>query len=124
MRPPILVVDDNKDAGDMMVLVLNALGYAADAAVSGADALCLIEKKHYGLAILDYKMPHMNGVDLLQRMHAIHPELDAIFLTGHPDINVVYPAMQAGASRVLAKPVEWADLRPILEHFAPTMQPC
>lgn len=120
MRLAVLVVDDNEDACAMMAKLLRALGYDVDTAYDGPSALQLIERKRYGIAIIDYQMPGMNGVDLFRRIRIARPELAGVFLTGHTTINVVSPAIEAGVLRVLAKPVDFEELIPIIEDHIGT----
>src|SRR5437773_2181180 len=118
MNLPILVVDDDLDAGTIMAKLFSAFGYEADVAHSGPAALELIQQKQFGIAIIDYRMPGMNGVELFRRMREIRPDLAAIFLTGYTTIDVVYPAIEAGILRVLSKPADFQELIPIIkEHL-------
>lgn len=116
MKLPILIVDDDRTAGPLLAKVLSAWGYRASVAADGYAALRLIEKERYGIAIIDYQMPGMNGVELFRRMRELHPELAAIFLTGHTTIDVVYPAIEAGILRVMSKPADFQELMPVLEE--------
>jgi len=116
MKLPILIVDDDRDAGPLLAKVLSAWGYRADVAADGFAALRRIEEEHYGIAIIDYRMPGMNGVELFRLMRERHPELAAIFLTGYPTIDVVYPAIEAGILRVMSKPADFQELMPVLEE--------
>ena len=79
-------------------------------------ALRQIERKQYGLAIVDYQMPGMNGVDLFRKMRERRPDLTGIFLTGYTTIDVVYPAIEAGILHVLPKPADFQELVPIIEE--------
>ena len=74
-RLPILVVDDEADTCNLTAKLLFALGYQADAAQDGRTALRLVDCRQYGLAILDYEMPGMNGVDLFRRIRRARPDL-------------------------------------------------
>jgi DNA-binding NtrC family response regulator len=113
---PILIVDDNQDACAMMAKLLSAFGYQADVAYEGGTALKLVEQTEYGIAIIDYLMPGMNGVDLFREMRNVRPDLAGVFLTGHTTIDVVYPAIQAGILRILPKPADFEELIPIIEE--------
>jgi CheY-like chemotaxis protein len=117
---PILVVDDNADSCEMMARLLSALGYQADVANDGVAAIDLAKKHPYGFAIVDYQMPGLNGVELFRKLREIRPEIAGVFLTGHTTIDVVYPAIEAGILRVLAKPADFDELIPIIEqHLMP-----
>ncbi|HEX3726375.1 MAG TPA: response regulator [Pirellulales bacterium] len=113
---PILIVDDDPDGGPILAKLLSAWGFEADVARNGFIALQMVENKQYGLAIIDYLMPGMNGVELLQKMRAHHSDLAAIFLTGYTTIDVVFPAFEAGVLRVLSKPADFKELLPIIEE--------
>jgi DNA-binding NtrC family response regulator len=117
MKLPILIVDDDADAGEMMSKLLSACGFQADVARDGFKALELAEDKQFGIAIIDYRMPGMNGVELFRRLRDLRPDLAAVFLTGYPTIDVVYPAIEAGIIRVLSKPADFQELVPILEEY-------
>jgi CheY-like chemotaxis protein len=115
---PILVVDDDRDGGAMMAKLISAFGYDAMVAHNGPTALDLAEKRQFGIAIIDYRMPGMNGVELFRQLRTIRPDLAAIFLTGYPTIDVVYPAIEAGILRVLSKPADFQELMPLInEHL-------
>lgn len=115
-RLPILIVDDEPDTCNLMVKFLSVLGYEAEAALDGHTALRLVDCRKYGLAIIDYEMPGMNGVDLYRRIRRARPELAAVFVTGHTTIDVVFPAVEAGVLRVFQKPVDFQELIPVLEE--------
>ena len=115
-RLPILIVDDEADTCNLMAKLLLALGYQADAAQDGHAALRLVDCRQYGLAILDYEMPGMNGVDLFRRIRRARPDLAAVFVTGHTTIDVVFPAIEAGILRIFPKPVDFKELIPVIEE--------
>lgn len=116
MKLPVLVVDDNEDSAAMMAKLLSAFGYHTDVANSGVGALQLAERKQFGVAILDYQMPGMNGLELFRQLRELQPELCGVFLTGYTTIDVVFPAIDAGVLRVLSKPVNFEELVPIIEE--------
>jgi len=118
MTHSILLVDDNPDACATAAKLLWTWEYQADIALDGFTALDLVEKHPYALAIIDYQMPGMNGVELFRRMQRIRPAIKGIFLTGHTTLDVVYPAIEAGILRVLPKPVDFEELLPLIEEYA------
>jgi DNA-binding response OmpR family regulator len=113
---PVLLVDDNPDACAMAAKLLWAWGYQVDIAHDGPTALKLVDQRDYGLAIIDYQLPGMNGVELFRRMRQLRPDITGIFLTGFTTLEVVYPAIEAGILRVLPKPVDFKELMPIIEE--------
>ncbi len=117
-KSSILLVDDDPDACATAAKLLWAWGYQADVAYDGPSALKLVDEKKYSLAVIDYQLPGMDGIELFRRMRRLQPDIAAIFLTGHTSIDVVYPAIEAGILRVLAKPANFQELMPIIEQHA------
>ncbi len=117
MGLPILLVDDDPDSCAAAAKLLWAWGYQADVAHDGPTALKLADDRPYSLAIIDYKMPGMNGVELFQQLHDLQPSLKGVFLTGFATIDVVFPAIESGVLRVLQKPVDFKELMPIIEEY-------
>ena len=119
MSLPILLVDDNPDACDMAAKMIQWSGdYQTETAHDVFNALELVEQHPYALAIIDYQMPGMNGVELFRRMRQVRPDMKGVFLTGFTTIDIVYPAIEAGILRVLAKPIDFEELLPVIERYA------
>ena len=112
----LLIVDDNKDTAVMLSRLLLGCGYESDTAYSGEEALVLAGKHHYDMAILDYCMPIMNGVQLLIELHKTQPDMEAVMITGRPNINMIDPSIREGVLRVFQKPIPFEELLPILEE--------
>ncbi|REJ70050.1 MAG: response regulator [Planctomycetota bacterium] len=112
----ILVVDDEAAQREMMSKVLTAHGYDVDVADSGKNALELANEKEFDVAVLDYRMEGMNGVELFTKLHEIRPQTIGIFLTGYPTIDTVFPAINVGVTRVFAKPVDAVEMIDFIEH--------
>ncbi len=117
MRHSILIVDDNPDACAMATKMLWSLGYQADVAYDGPTALELVNDQGYSLAIIDYQLPGMNGVEVFRAIRQRRPGITGIFLTGFTTLDVVYPAIEAGILRVLPKPLDFGDLMPLIDEF-------
>jgi DNA-binding response OmpR family regulator len=123
MTLPILLVDDDPDCCAVAAKLLWAWGYQADIAHDGPAALKLIDQRPYALAIIDYQLPGMNGVELFRRMRQVRGDVTGIFLTGFTTIEVVSPAIEAGVLRVLPKPVDFKELMPIIEDYVGVPSP-
>jgi CheY-like chemotaxis protein len=108
--PRVLVVDDDRSNSALVSRVLAGQGYRVDIAADGPAALKLIDEHPYSLAIIDYQMPGMNGVELFRAARQKQPELPGLFLTAYANINTVFPAIEAGIERVLAKPLDSVEL--------------
>ncbi len=103
-KKKILVVDDEPDVITTLMDSLEALGYMAEGAGNGVEALECLEKSSYDLVITDIRMPEKNGIDLLNDIKAKYPKLPVVIITGY---TLAYPPEQAqkeGAEGYIAKP--------------------
>lgn len=102
----ILVVDDDRDTCSTLSDILSDLGYTVDTANDGYAALELSEGNLYRLALLDYKMPGMDGLELCRRLRASRPAVEVALVTAWASASTSAAASEAGIRRVLPKPVD------------------
>lgn len=113
----ILIVDDDEDILANLSDILSDIGYETVTACSGANALEKLDTageddaRRFDLCLLDFKMPGMDGVELLQRIHSRQPEMPAIMITAYAGDDGAQRAMNAGTLDVMRKPV---DIRRLL----------
>jgi len=100
----ILLVDDNHVVRDMLVDLVGSLGYHADAAGGGAEALALFDRGQYDVVLTDLVMPGMSGWEVLAAVRQRDPRVPIIILTGTPAIGDPRAAQPDVA--VLRKPVD------------------
>ncbi len=104
-KPKILIVDDEKPTRDVMARIL-APAYDCRTAPDAEQALqILTDEPDLALLLTDYKMPGMNGVELIKAAKAAHPALAAILITAFGEIELAVEAMKEGADDFLTKPV-------------------
>ncbi|WP_422926296.1 response regulator [Singulisphaera sp. PoT] len=108
--PSILVVDDERDICSNLTDILVDFGYRVDSAYDGFLALDLIRERHYDVAILDLKMPGMDGLTLYREIKKLRAETVAILVTAYAGEVTSGEALNAGAWRVLPKPVNMSTL--------------
>ena len=103
-EPRILLVDDNTVVRDMLVDLVASLGYRADAAASGEEALALFDKGRYTMVLSDLLMPGMSGWDVLAALRQRDAQIPVIIVTGSPVVGDPR-ASQPGVALV-KKPVD------------------
>ena len=107
MVQKVLIVDDDPTQRRLMQAVVERGGYTAVTGESGRHALDLLEAPggaEISLMILDLVMPEMTGMDVLERLRSVRPDLPVIVLTAKGGIETVVKAMQAGANDFFVKP--------------------
>ncbi len=102
--PRILLVDDNTVVRDMLVDLVASLGYRADAAAGGEEALKLLDRGQYSMVLTDLLMPGMNGWDVLAAVRQRDANMPVIIITGSPVVGDPR-ALQPGVA-VVKKPVD------------------
>src|SRR5262245_40931655 len=108
--PSILVVDDDVDTCRNLSDILTDLGYRVDTAPDGPSALELVRRNAYDVALLDYKLPGMDGLTLYREIKKLRAGTVAIVVTAYAGGTTTEEALEAGAWRVLPKPVDFPRL--------------
>ncbi|MGG5254257.1 sigma-54-dependent transcriptional regulator [Neobacillus sp. SM06] len=110
MAARLLVVDDEEDLLELLVHRLKRKGYNVDYSLTAEDALPLLKKHYYDVAIYDIRLPKMDGITLLKETKSIQPDVQVLILTGHGTIETAIEAMKVGAFDYLAKPYNLSEL--------------
>ncbi len=114
----VLIVDDDEDIRANIQDILTDQGYHTATAQDGESALRLLETDVYDVALLDFKMPGMDGATLSRRIKQQCPRLVTIMVTAHAGNQGVQQAQKAGTWKVLRKPVDVSVLLPIVDEAA------
>ncbi|MCG6905958.1 MAG: response regulator [Desulfobacteraceae bacterium] len=109
-KPKILLVDDEERFLSTTQKVLRRKGYDVLTAGSGAEALATIDRNPVDVAIVDVKMPGMDGIATLKEIKRRHPLVEVIMLTGHGTFESAVEGMKSGATDYLTKPSEIDEL--------------
>jgi two-component system nitrogen regulation response regulator NtrX len=100
----ILVVDDEASIRKTLREILEFEKYQVDEASDGMDALARIKQQDYDVVLMDIKMPKMDGMDALERLRLIRPDLPVIMISGHANIDTAVDAVKKGAFDFISKP--------------------
>lgn len=108
--PRILIVDDEPDTCENLSDILTDLGYVVDTANDGLSALELVKRQHYDIALLDLRMPGMDGLELYRRIREISAGTVAIVVTAYATSDTAKSVLSAGAWKIMSKPVNIGGL--------------
>ena len=106
----ILIVDDELIVRDSLQKWFDSEGYDTGAMASGREALTAIQKTQWDLALLDIKMPGMDGMELQKKLREVDPELTVIIMTGYASVETAVQALKAGAYDYVTKPIDPDEL--------------
>jgi DNA-binding NtrC family response regulator len=108
--PKILIVDDDKSMLKGFRQTLELEGYVVDTAESGREAIEKSKAVVYNLALIDIRLPDMEGTELLTAMRDTIPKMRKIIVTGYPSLQNAIAAVNKGADFYIIKPVNMNDL--------------
>jgi DNA-binding NtrC family response regulator len=116
MAHAILIIEDEEVLGRNMLHYLQRAGYDAQLAVTAMQGLALHESMQPDMVVLDYHLPDLDGLQVLERIRARDPAARVIMLTGHGSVELAVQAMRAGSFDFLTKPVALAQLKLRIEQ--------
>ena len=106
IRPSILVIDDDEGIRKTLTKILTEKGYSVDSAETGREAIRKTNVKFYNMALIDIRLPDMDGVELLRKIKATKPKMRKIIITGYPTLQNAVEALNKGADAYIMKPLE------------------
>ena len=115
-KPRILIVEDDENIRETIKNILEQSGYDTDVAKTGQEAERKTQTKFYNLALLDIKLPDMEGTKLLAKVHDTTPKMVKIMVTGYPSLENAMEALNQGADAYVTKPVKPAKLLALIEE--------
>ncbi len=110
----ILVVDDDAGMCGTLSDILNEEGYLVSTTGSGTQAIQVVRGHFYNIALVDLKLPDMNGLEVLEKVKEIHPEMTVIVITAYATLKNAIDALNKGADAYITKPLELDEVRAII----------
>jgi DNA-binding response OmpR family regulator len=112
----ILIVEDDENISKTMQNILQQQGYETDTAKTGREAEQKTRDRSYNLALLDIKLPDMEGTQLLAKLQESSPKMKKIMVTGYPSLENAMEALNQGADAYVTKPVKPAKLLELIKE--------
>jgi len=116
MKAHILIVDDEALYRQLLTSRLGRAGYQLSEAADGDAALECAQNGGVDLALVDIKMPGIDGIEVLKRLKALDPLVEVVILTGHGNVDTAISAMKLGAFDYLSKPYKLTELDIVVER--------
>jgi DNA-binding NtrC family response regulator len=114
MTPRILIVDDEERMAGVVAIALGRAGYECETCASAAAALAALDARGADVVVTDWKMPEMDGVELLKQLHARRAGLPVIMITAFASVPSAVTAMREGAFDYVTKPFDNDELRAVV----------
>lgn len=114
----ILFADDDSLLGSILTNELRKFGFSVDFVENGADAISLLQKSKYDIAVLDIRMPKVDGFGVLSVIKKEYPATKTIMLTAYADLKHKIMSHDGGADEFMTKPYDLETLRYNIETLA------
>ena len=113
----VLIVDDEPIMRESLRDWLSTSGYDVNVAADGEQALRMLKKHDYGVAVIDLRLPGKNGINVLKTARKRNPALKGIIITAYPSIETTTKALRQGAIDYITKPFEPEELEDLIERI-------
>ncbi len=113
----ILLIEDDAQISTMMQAELSREGYQIAAARNGRAGLELLRTNIFDAALIDIHLPDLSGTEVLEELKRRDPGIDAVMMTGYPQVETAVQALRLGAYDYLIKPFDWVALRHLLKRL-------
>jgi len=102
----IIIIDDDKSIRQVLKTILEQEGYTVDTAETGKEAILKTNEKAYNLALIDMRLPDIEGIDLILKIKDTTPRMRKIIVTGYPTIQNAMEAVNRQADAFILKPFD------------------
>jgi len=116
-KAEILVIDDKDEIRALFRKTLEKCGYKVTTAKDSPEGLELVKQREFDLVFLDFRMPGMDGAELLHQIRVIKHDLPVTITTGYPDSALMARALAQGAFGVMNKPFSESDIVGAVNNF-------
>jgi len=113
----LLVIDDDESIRRTISMTLEHAGYTVDTTENGKEAIEKAEANFYNLALIDIRLPDIQGTELLTALKETTPKMVKIILTGYPALQNAVAAINKGVDAYLIKPVDTDELLRLINEF-------
>jgi two-component system NtrC family response regulator len=114
-KAKILVAEDEKTQRDLLEGFLEKEGFFVEAVANGREALQKLEGNFFDLALIDYKMPVLDGLQTLREIRKLYPNFPIIMMTAYGTVETAVASMKEGALDYLTKPIDLDELLLMLQ---------
>jgi DNA-binding NtrC family response regulator len=112
----ILVVDDDENIRKVLLAILEDKGYAVESVGTAKEAVEKSKRKFYNLALIDLRLPDMEGIELLTKMRDTTPKMRKVIITGYPTLQNAVDAVNKGADAYIVKPFDVENVLITIDH--------
>ncbi len=109
-KESILIVDDDESSLRSLTLIFGRKGYETETAATGREAIDKAQRRFFNLALLDIKLPDMEGLELLPPLKHLHPDMVLIMVTAYASTKNAVRALNEGASAYIIKPLDMDEV--------------
>lgn len=106
----ILIAEDEKPQRELLEGFLKKEGFEVEAVSNGREALLKLKDQMYDIAVLDYKMPDLDGFHTLKEIRRLYPDLPVVMMTAYGTVETAVASMKEGALDYLTKPIDLEEL--------------
>ena len=111
----ILIAEDEKTQRDLLEGFLEKEGFSVEAAANGREVLHKLEGDFFDIALVDYKMPELDGLQTLREIRKLYPDLPVVMMTAYGTVETAVASMKEGALDYLTKPIDLDELLLMLQ---------
>ncbi len=115
-KPSIIIVEDDEEIRETLFKMLCDEDYAVKTAKNGREAIDITNENFFNLALIDIRLPDIEGIKLLGEMRETTPRVRKVIITGHPSLQNTLEALDKGADAYIIKPIEPQKLLAVIKE--------